>query len=410
MTGSSISQTIPIIVAPILTRLYSPEEFGIFALYVSITTIIASIATGRYELAILLPKSNIQALNIVGLSMVFSVITGLITILVVYFFNTQLTSILKAPELSASLYFMPITVFLTGIYQSLNYWNNREKKYLNLSKSKVIQASITSLLNVGMGFQKFGVSGLIVGTIIGLVFSVIFLIKTTINRNLNVSKTIQYKKMFALGKKYSDFLKFASVSALFNNLSSIGLPIIFGIFFDNAIVGLYYFASRIIRLPLKLIFNSLSQVYYQKATELYSNDKKSLLIFTWKIQLKIIIFITPFLVITSLFAPYAFEIIFGQEWAKAGEYVKYFAPFILSNSLYSPVSSLGSILNKQKQMLYFNVCLVFSQIFIIYICNDHFNFEFTLLIISIINGLQYLGLQLYMRKTLKFIISQENLK
>jgi O-antigen/teichoic acid export membrane protein len=72
MTGTTIAQAIPIAISPILTRIYTPEDFGVFALYMSLASIISVVATGRYELAIMLPKKDDDAINIVALSTLIS--------------------------------------------------------------------------------------------------------------------------------------------------------------------------------------------------------------------------------------------------------------------------------------------------------------------------------------------------
>lgn len=406
MTGTTIAQIIPIAVSPILTRLYSPEQFGVFALYVSIATILSSVATGRYELAILLPKNDSQALNILALSILISFVTCGLTLGITLIFNAQISELLNTPELTNWLYLASVTVLLTGIYQSLHYWNNREKNYVYLSASKVIQSSTTSLFNVAMGLLKYGVNGLIIGTIVGLLLATFVLANNTIKQNYNFFAGIKLIKIYALARRYINFLKFSTVSALFNNLSNVGLPIIIGLFFDNVVVGLYYFAFRIIKLPLKLIFNSLSQVYFQKAAQLFKTNKMELLKFTHKIQIRIAIFVIPFLIITSIIAPYVFDFVFGSEWAAAGEYVKYFAIFIFFNSIYSPVSAIGAILNKQLVMLLFNVSLVFSQAAIMYFVSQYYSFEITLLVISIIGGAHFLYITIYMEIVLRNHVSE----
>ncbi|HHD79092.1 MAG TPA: translocase, partial [Epsilonproteobacteria bacterium] len=140
MTGTSIAQAIPLAISPILTRIYTPEDFGIFALYMSVASMIAVTATGRYELAIMLPKKDDDAMNIVALSIVISFFVSFITLLIVFSFNAQITHLLGNPEISFWLYFIPITVLLTGIYQSFNYWINRKKEYGRLATNKVIQS------------------------------------------------------------------------------------------------------------------------------------------------------------------------------------------------------------------------------------------------------------------------------
>jgi len=128
MTGTTIAQAIPIAISPILTRIYSPEDFGVFALYMSIVGTFAAMATLRYDTAIMLPKKDKDAINIVLLSVMISFFISLIVLLIIFLFNQQITNLLETPDISNWLYVVPLTVLLTGLYQSFNFWNNRKKE------------------------------------------------------------------------------------------------------------------------------------------------------------------------------------------------------------------------------------------------------------------------------------------
>ena len=167
MTGTTIAQAIPIAISPILTRIYTPEDFGIFALYISFSSIFSIIATGRYELAIMLPKKDSDAINIVVISFFMSFIISFIAFLLIVFFNQPIASFLGNKEISSWLYLIPVSVLLTGMYQSFNYWNNRHKRYKQLAFSKVVQSGTSATSNLGMGFNDFGSSGLIFSFVFG---------------------------------------------------------------------------------------------------------------------------------------------------------------------------------------------------------------------------------------------------
>ena len=82
MTGTAFAQALPIAVSPILTRLYSPAEFGVFAMYLAVASILGVLVTGRYELAILIPKQDRDAIHIAALSAALSVLlSGLLLLL-----------------------------------------------------------------------------------------------------------------------------------------------------------------------------------------------------------------------------------------------------------------------------------------------------------------------------------------
>jgi len=402
MTGTTIAQAIPIAISPILTRIYTPEDFGLFALFIAITSIFGSIANGRYELAIVLPKKDEDAINIFALGFIITSFISLFLLIIILLFQDNFVTLLKNEDIGIWLYFVPIAVFFTGLFNILNYFNNRQKNYKDLAKATVLKSMVLAIIQLSVGFIKQGATGLISGQIISQFFANTKLLKNILKDKILISK-ITKVKMIALAKQYKDFPKYSMVSTLFNSGSNIGMPIIISIFFTTSTVGFYFFANKMVKLPLGLVFASFSQVYHQKAAELYNNNVNELYKFTLRTQYKIGILLIPTLIIISLVSPYIFSIVFGEKWFIAGEYVKYFAVFVFFNSLYSPISTLGDILNKQKLLMYFNFSLVFTQIITMAMCVDLFNlnFEYTILSVSIVGSIHFLLLNMYIIKTLK---------
>jgi len=402
MTGTTIAQAIPIAISPILTRIYTPEDFGVFALFIAITSIFGNIANGRYELAIVLPKKDEDAINIFALGFIITSVLSLFLLIIVIIFHDYFVSVLNNENIEIWLYFAPVTVFLMGIFNILNYFNNRKKQYKDLAKAKIIKSIVLAIVQLSVGFLKQGATGLISGQIISQLFANTKLLKNILKDKILISK-ISKVKMIVLAKRYKDFPKYSIISTLFNSASNIGMPIIISIFFTTSTVGFYFFANKMVKLPLGLVFASFSQVYHQKAAELYNGNVNELYKFTIKTQYKIGIFLIPTLIIISLVSPYIFSIVFGEKWFVAGEYVKYFAVFVFFNSLYSPISTLGDILNKQRLLMYFNFSLVFTQILTMAMCVDlfHLGFEYTILYVSIIGSIHFLLLNMYIIQILK---------
>jgi O-antigen/teichoic acid export membrane protein len=125
MTGTTLSQLITFMLMPILSRLYSPEDFGIYAFYTSMITLLVVFSTGRYELAIPLPKEKSDAWQILLLS--FLILTGFsaLVFFLVMFFNQPIVDFLGRPNLKNWLYLLPVFVFLTGAYNIFTLWFHR---------------------------------------------------------------------------------------------------------------------------------------------------------------------------------------------------------------------------------------------------------------------------------------------
>jgi O-antigen/teichoic acid export membrane protein len=390
MTGTTIAQAIPIAISPILTRIYTPEDFGIFALYMSIASIVAVIATGRYELAIMLPKKDNDAINIVALSIIITFFVSFISFLIVFVFNSQITNWLGNKEISNWLYFIPITVLLTGIYQSFNYWSNRQKQYKRLAISRVIQTGTTASSNIGMGFSGFGASGLIVGGVLGQGIATYILGKLVWKEDSKLTQKINKLKIFALAKRYIDFPKINMLHSFLNDAKGFSVNILLIKFYDAFMLGQFYLVNRILLLPSTLIGTSISQVFFRYLTNKY-NQKQDISKDVLNMIIKLFLFaLIPFFIIV-FFGKFLFVLFFGENWAIGGELASSFALYVLFHFVASPISVVPLILNKQKTAFYWNltgvICYV-GSIFIGYIVFK--DLSESLLLLSVVMAVYFL--------------------
>ena len=358
MTGTTIAQAIPIAISPILTRIYTPEDFGVFALYMSVASIVSVIATGRYELAIMLPKKDEDAVNIVALSIIISFFVSFISFLIVFIFNAQITNLLGNQEISNWLYFIPITVLLTGIYQTFNYWLNRKKEYKRLSTSRVVQGATTATTNLGMGFNGFGSSGLILGNILGQGVATAILGKLIWKEDSYRLNEIKKLKIFVMGRRYVKFPKYDVLASLSNVSSHQITHILFNTIFNSTIAGYYYFTQRLLGLPITFISSVIADVFRQTATLEYQlhNNAKQIYISTFKKLFILSFFPSLFL---FFYAVDLFVFIFGDMWKIAGEYTQILVPMLFLRFISSPLSFMLYIGGKQHMNLLGNGLFLF---------------------------------------------------
>ncbi len=319
MTGTTIAQSIPIAISPILTRIYTPEDFGVLALFVSIAGILSVAVTGQYELAIMLPKKDDYAANILILSLTLTFIISLVLLCLIFLFNDEILQLLHNSEISEWLYMIPITIMLTGIYNSLNYWLNRNKNYRTLSDARVYQSLITSFFNVSFGVIKHGGFGLILSSLIGQLIGVYVLLK-----KINFKKLYQYMnklKIISLSKKYRKFPKITVPHAIFGATST-GLPVFMIIYyFSSREAGFFSFSSKMVMMPIGLISNAYYQVFFESFTKEKNKEK----FFKRKFIQVNKIFLPIFLLLWFVF-PDLFGFVFGEEWKIAGVYSQTLLP------------------------------------------------------------------------------------
>jgi dTDP-4-amino-4,6-dideoxygalactose transaminase/O-antigen/teichoic acid export membrane protein len=358
MTGTTIAQAISMAISPIIRRLYTPEDFGVVALFAAITYIFESIANGRYELAIMLPKKDEDAINIFALGFIINVVISLSLLIIILIFHDYILMILNNKEISPWLYFVPFIVFLSGIFNLLYYFNNRMKQYKDLTKANVYKSIAGAIVQLSLGFIKAGALGLISGQIISQVVSILALIKTKIN-----VKSISIEKIKFLFFKYSSHLKFLTPTAILDSFS-LRIPVfaISLITKDLNLVGQYSLVERILSLPLALIGSSVGQVFYQEfSSTLHTKNKyeaKKILFTTWKKLF--IIGILPTLIIL-FFGDKLFMFIFGSKWEEAGKIAQILSIMFLFMFISSPTSSAYIVLGMQRLSLVFGIVTVISR-------------------------------------------------
>lgn len=357
MTGTTIAQAIPIAISPILTRIYTPEDFGVFALYMAIVSIIAVVATGRYEMAIMLPKKDSDAINIVALSILISFFVSFISFVIVFIFNTQITNLLNNPEISNWLYFIPITILLTGIYQSFNYWSNRKKHYKRLAISRVVQSGSTASVNLGIGFCGFGSSGLIIGQLLGQSISTTILGKLIWNEDKNKLNDIKNLKIFAIARRYIKFPKITIWSSFINSFYNNGKFLILGIVFLPNIIGQLYLAFRVLMIPVSIISTNIADVLFQKTSMMNNIKTSNKEILSKLIKVLFVLMSIALLpsVIIYFFGENLFSFIFGKNWTEAGQYASVLAIALFFQFSIAPFCKVFYVLKKMIYIYFGNL-------------------------------------------------------
>jgi len=367
MSGTMIVQIIAFAASPILTRIYTPEEFGIVAIYGSIVYILATIVTAQYDVAIVLPKKDEDALNLVGLSLITTFLVSFISFLIVFIFNSQITDFFGNKDLSFWLYFIPISVLFLGITRSFTKLLNRNKQYKQLAMHTVVQSSVNTSSKLSMGFGGFGTGGLILSDILGQAIATVFLSKMIKEKDKDKFKKIKKIKIFALMRKYKKFPLYNLPNAIIDGFRLSGINILIAKLFATATLGQFSLAWKIVQVPSSLIGSSISQVFFQKVASTKKSDLYDIVI---KFILKASIIAAPMFLFIYLFGPELFSFVFGENWKLAGEAASVLTPWLFLNFMTSPLSTLFIVLNKQEKLLIFAIFYMIVPLICLYIFRD----------------------------------------
>lgn len=349
--GTAAAQIIMFTISPVLSRLFSPEDFGIVSVYTAILFTITPFCTLKFELAIPLEEDEIGAFHLLFISMMSVLITAAITFLVFFFAGNSLLALFNAESLSPNFWLISIGVISTGSYSVLFRWAQREKNYSGISKTKVRQGLGKAITQICLGLLKTNSFGLVFGEIIGQSMGIGMLAKPLLRKRRYLKRSLSIKKTRKLIIRYKKFPLISTWSDLLN-AASIQIPIIMlSTFFGTQATGFFAFAQRIVFVPISLIATSIAQVYFSEGAELSKSDSRGLLKLTSNISKKLLllgIFIALFLV---FFAPSLFEVIFGKIWKQAGVYCQILSIVLLSRLLVEPILPIFTILEKQGTQL-----------------------------------------------------------
>lgn len=361
VSGTTVAQLLGILAAPVLTRFYTPEAFGLVAVFTSITSIIGVIACLRYELAIMLPESDEEAANLLGVSLMFAVLLSLLTVPIVWWGGDVLAGWLNAPNLTPYLWLAPLAVLFAGVFTALNYWNSRTKRFGRLSIARVTASVATTTAQLEAGFSGFAAGGTLIGASVGgnmLATSVLGGQIWRDDRKVFLG-SIRWREMIQGIKRYRKFPLFSTWSALLNTIS-IQLPaLLLSTFFSPLSVGLYALGYRLLNVPMSLIGSAIGQVFYQRASVAKAEQGLGSVVKTTSDQL-IKLGVFPFLLLMAI-GPDFFVTVFGSHWLDAGVYIQILAPWLFFVFVGSPISTLFSVLELQETGLLFNVVLVLSR-------------------------------------------------
>lgn len=399
MTGTTIAQAIPIAISPILTRIYTPEDFGIFALFLAIVGFFSVISSFRYEQAILVPKDDEDAINILALGFLINIFISIFLFLIVVVLHKEIANLFNNKEIETWLWFVPLTIFFIGLFNLLTYWNNRKKHYANITKATIIKSIILAVSQIAIGTIKSGALGLVSGQILSSVFSNMRLAKALLN-NKKLLKNISKETMAREAKKYIDFPRFQAPHAMLNNLSSNLPTFVFSALFGIGIVGFYSLATRIVFAPLGILSNASAKVYNQKVSDLYNNNEDAYgftLRFLKSLAKKIIL---PLIVIVA-FAPYVFAFVFGENWGEAGIYTQILSPWIILNLLASTISFIPSLIGMQKKAFFISISQIFLIAIAISIGGYYHNVYLALILFCLANCIVLLYNMSWMIKALR---------
>lgn len=336
-SGTAMAQLLPILASPALTRLYSPEQFGLFAIFMAFVSSLMQASTGHYEVAMITPKSHRIAKQLFAISVYFTLGFVIATLFGIVLFKSQILGFLDVYELASWVFMVPLMLLALGLSRIVAHYANRNGNYTHMAHAALLQGITIVSVSLLLGVLGFGFEGLIMGYIAGSIASFIYIWW----REREVLKSIDYgltQGKLKVAREYKDYPLFSGSMSIFDGLS-LTLPTFFmAAGYPDAVVGYYALVMRILYSPLTFLSSSVGQVNLKKVVDLI-HARRPVLPYLHRISLALAAIAALPALVLMLFGPELFGFFFGKDWRVAGEYAQILAPALIIRFTASTLSS-----------------------------------------------------------------------
>lgn len=388
-SGTVLSQILPILFFPILSRLYTPADYGVLGLFMSISMLLMVVSNLQLNYAILIPKEDEDALKVLATGLLLIVFFTGISLIIVIGLGGFISELLASPEVKVWLYLIPVTVLFSGANIQLSAWFNRTGQFKVISTSRIAASVVTICCSLGIWFFLKGPGGLVLSYMLGGLSSFVMLSYAFLRKNTFVR--IPLVEVKDILKTHRNFPLYTLPTELISNFAQQLPMFIFSMYSGVQSVGWFSRSRQMLGIPINYISGSISEVYKQKASEAYRNNPVALRpLFLKTFGYLFVVSIIPFLLM-ALFSPWLFAFFFGENWRQAGVFTQclvlmYFFKFVIS-----PLTFNFYLFNKQRLDLFLHVIIIFVTAVSLYLGFYFYRIEtYALILFSISYSLIYI--------------------
>ena len=351
MSGSSVILGIAFLAQPILSRLYTEEQFGVYGYFAFLMAILITFTSLRYEDALMLPEKDRDAGVVVWLGLVvllfFATLAAVLSI-----WRTEIAMMARKPAVAPYLLLVPVALLAMRGTKLAELWLTRKRSFRAISASQVANAATMNSSRVAVGFPPIsaGTEGLVGGHIAGNMVPLLILGTIIVRRSGKLLRSaFSWREIWSAAKRYRRFPLFSTPSSLTASLVLRAPLFAIPLYFEareEVITGLFFFAFSNVSIPLSFFSRAVAQVFFVSAVEAHANRR--LHVITEGVHRRLVmVMLFPALVILVC-GPDIFAVVFGSKWHEAGIYAQYLVPWLFMGSICSPLTRIFDITRRQR--------------------------------------------------------------
>jgi O-antigen/teichoic acid export membrane protein len=354
LTGAVAGQSVSILLSPVLTRLFSPQQFGILSVYTAILTIIVVVASLRLEMTLPLAATDEEAVNLAAVcGAALVVMTGVLAVCA-FLFPMAWARLIWPTALSAfrvRIYcgLLVLGFFCLGGYFIALYLATRQSAFRAIANTRIAQGVVGPVSQIGMGLLQTGAHGLVLGSILGQSAGTFGLLRNVLHGRRELLRAISWRRMLELARRYRRFPLIASWAAL---LDAAGgnqlLYLLVSVEYSARIAGFIFLAERIVSRPLSLIGTSILQVFIGEAGKTVSSDPGKLKARFYQVTTRQFLIAAVWILAANIFAAALFPLVFGARWSQGVIYLEAMSLGYLVQAVVLPVFHTLQLMEKQS--------------------------------------------------------------
>ena len=337
-SGLIVAQAIGILASPLLTRLYTPENYAAVALFLAIVSAIMPGACGKYEVGIVVAKTEHDATQLFGLSILLSAAISGVLFLAITVFYDQVTILFNSGNLGVWLLLAPLGLLMSSAISAFGYLANRSRDYGFIARSALVQVVGITTINITLGLLGTGTNGMMLANLLSMLLGVGFAMRHFRGKiNREALGWSDCKRLVA--HKYRDFPIYNGTTSLLNGIT-LALPVFFLTkYYPATVVGAYALLLRVAQTPLAVLSNAVTQVHLRTAVDLVHTGK-DVTHHLHRLTLVLVSIVVVPSVVLAIVSPSLFAWVFGEDWRLAGELLPILMPAIALKFVVSSVSSV----------------------------------------------------------------------
>jgi O-antigen/teichoic acid export membrane protein len=343
--GSAVGQGLTIAASPVLSRLYTPSDFGLLSVYTSITSIIVVVSTWSYHQAIPAPESDEDGASLTLLSLGLALLTAALAGVVLAFAHEAIEHAIGLTGFAPYFVAVPLGVIGASGYEIFSQWAVRKKAFGDLARTSAQRGFAQAGTQLALGFAKVGGLGLLAGQVLGQWSGTLRIARRAWREDGAALRSASAASVLSTARRFRRFPLLTLPGAVLNAVDANVAPLLFAHFFGSAVTGYFALGHRLVSVPFLLIASSAQKVFYPAAAK--AKQQGTLATETAQTYIKLIRVILPIVVLMTASAPEVFAIAMGAKWREAGVYMQWLSLRACFTMIVFPLTPLIFVLDRQ---------------------------------------------------------------